>query len=985
MPDQHAKPDALDHNLASTGEDATTGTNAPEDLSAGQEGLAERDLTDRAAHTAAVGDMDDVGSNAPDLLEQAADPTGEPTIAERNDYITPETVTMNQVAAERTVYPAEEQAHNIAPSDADSAAEEYGWRIGTGDSDIGAADTMLHTDTALSQELTEELADTYIHPSKASIAEVLVEDISAEDQHNPDNIDAATLEAPSEQELLRRESEATMRQAVGTILDDEQADFAEVLAQSSPQEMVLLMESISEREIARANIRRVGQLKKQFDETYAGQLQHVNQQLESGDDTLIEEAKHQKDALTEFGARFSRALVSFNKRRNSFEETETTQRAANLESKRALLEELKTIVQAEDVAAIDKVRSIQARWRNVGQVPQADVDDVMQTYKTFLDRFYGLREKYNELLEQDRKINLEEKQKLILELETLVGLPHAPFTLPGTQPEVDVANAEAEAEAQAIALHFGIDVGNAAESADDTDTESDTDDEDAPEAKGAPLAEPASVQVITPNPVEASAAGGPIEGATPQAAVHAADLPAEKRSARFWQETADRVKQMHDAWKHIGPVPREWTEPLWARFKHATDVFYDQRRAFFGLRDEERGSNTARKKELVDQALQYLAFESTSKDAWMRASHELQALMETWKNTGPALQDDGKALFKQFRDAQNAFFKKRTHFFAGLNAQRGGMVEQKEVLLARAEALQTEPEGPAKAEAFKTLQREWKATGPDDYKESRKLAKRFRKIADTYFSGLKEQMASQYKEQDDNLARKSALLDQLEGLLAGEPSQDELEPLLNEYEQIGHVPFKQKDRINGRFRKVQDAYYAKFRRAPRRQAAYSTARPGEGGGRYSGGDRGNYQGGGGGGQRQEGGGRPAQNETANEREQRQIAARMRQLEDLLLQYENNVGFITRGKSGDSLRADMQQKIDAVKKEQAQLKQQLKDLRRQAANPAPAAEAVATPTAKAPVAEAAAPEAPTAEAAAPETATPEALDAEAPADEAPDAA
>lgn len=646
-------------------------------------------------------------------------------------------------------------------------------------------------------------ADPALEHALASHDDVVEAHIEAHLEVSAEAHTAAEAAVPVAPEMA--EQERQIKTVVSSILDYEADEFTEALGQSGLQELVLLMEDLAQREIVRTHIRQAGLIKKQFDELYAKALSDLNAQADDDEHPeLAEEAKQTKERNLAFSQRLSKALITFNRRRHEYELAQSKEREENLVKKRELLEGLKAIVMAEDLAAIDKVRSIQSRWRELGQVPLTEVNNLMQSYRAYLDQFYGMREKYKELLEQDRKVNLEEKEKLIAEVEAL-----------------------------------------------------------------------------------------------------AATLTAES-SARAWQEAADRIKLLHDNWKAIGPVPREHTEPIWQRFKLATDAFYGQRRGFFELRDEQRTQNTEKKKELVERARPYLQFASDHKEAWMGASRELQTMMEAWKQVGPALQKEGKALFKEFRDIQNSFYKRRSQYFNQLNAQRGDLVLRKEALLAEAEAVAVSDDKGPSAERLKQLQREWRQTGPDDYKEARKLQKRFRKVCDTFFNQLKAQIADEHKGQEDNLNRKQALLDQIEALLAAEApgteAIDQAADLMHEVENIGHVPIKQKDRINGRIRAAQNLLFTRRepdpdkRRKLTQNAKYQAmaAHPGA-----------DYR---------------------LDKEERRLIGRLRQIEEVVKQYENNILFIAKGKKGDSLRNEITVQLEQARAEEKRVRAELKALR-----------------------------------------------------------
>lgn len=643
---------------------------------------------------------------------------------------------------------------------------------------------------------------------------------------------AVTAVDEAQEESTERFNEEQLRTVIGHILEEQPEEFTEHLKTASLHEMAMLLEELARRAVERNSIRKVGLIKKQFDETLDKTLQELNQQIEA--DANNEEAKEAKELNVGYSQRLGKALVAFNKKRQEFEAQQVQEREQNLALKKELLETLKGIVMNEQVTAIDKVRNIQNKWRAIGQVTQTEADNLIQSYRTYLDQFYNLRAKYNELLEQDRKVNLEEKEKIIHELETLTA---------------------------------GM----------------------------------------------------------------------EGKDAEGWQAATESVKQLHENWKHVGPVPREQSEAQWGRFKTATDAFYDARRAFFETVDAERAVNTDKKRAMLERIQTLAVYEGTSKEGWADATRQMFELQKEWTAIGPVTLEAGRTLFKQYRESQNGFFKKRSAFFETVSAGRADLVKKKEELLVQAEAAVQETDTHVAADKLKGLQRQWKETGPDDYKEARKVQKKFRKVCDTFFGKLKEIIAAEHKEQEDNLAKKNEILEKLEALAAGGATPEieaEVKALEEAWLAIGHVPIKQKDKVIGRYRQAMDVLRPRNRQSGGRDFGGRDfgARQGRGDNRFGGrnehrGERRDFGRDNKGGRFNNRGPAPADKTSPDER---RITGRMRQLDELVQQLENNILFIGRGKGGDALRAEYNGKIDTAKTELAELKKELKALR----NPVP---------------------------------------------------
>ncbi len=652
---------------------------------------------------------------------------------------------------------------------------------------------------------------------------VLAEPVADTPTEVPDAVTETVLTEVHEEDStaeLQRQQETQVQAVLSQVLDNPDTDYETLLLQANPQEIVILVEALASRPIDRATLRVVAIAKKQFDSLFAQSLGDTNTRLEQatglGDTETAEATKLEKAALTTYSQRFSRALLQYNKKRQAWEEAQTVEREANAKQKRELLDQLREVVRSEQVQAINKVREIQKKWRDVGPVPHTEFEDINESYRALLDQYYNLRAQYNELLEQDRKYNLAEKERLIEELEAICE---------SLEDETDTA---------------------------------------------------------------------------------------------LWQEAANRVTALHDAWKHVGAIPREETESTWERFKAATDRFYELRRGFFETRDEQRAENTELKQALVAELLPFGAFAATTKEAWQQASEAVQALQERWRLIGPAKRDVGKQLFKTYRDTLNGFYKQRSTFFESLNAARGGLLAQKQALLDQAEALEAlhaSEDLTSLAEKYKALQREWKKTGLDDYRDARKLAKKFRKLCDTFFGKLKQSYADQHAQELDNQAKKEAILEALERLTE-QPAPEgvnvaaEARRLQGEWEAIGHVPFKAKDKL-----------YTRYRNALGKLGA--NAEPEHRGKREGGAPRGPKYGGGGGGGHHKGG--HGQNQGPQDPDKRRIVGQLKRVEETIQQYENNILFISKGKAGDTLRAEINAKIEAARQEYQQLERELKAL------------------------------------------------------------
>lgn len=668
-------------------------------------------------------------------------------------------------------------------------------------------------------------------PSETAAAQAVADPVA---ESAPEAAEEPAEEISAEQAAL----EAQLKSALRGLLELEVDDFAARLEQSTLLELTLLMEELSAQEVDRHLIRKTGKLRKRFDLVFQAELSAAKAAAESGAE---EQSRQTREQANRGNKRFLAALARFNKAKTEFEGRDQKQKEENSARKRALLEQLKAVVMAEEVAAIEKVRKIQEEWREIGPVLQQDIEDVYQTYRTYCDQFYQMRERYLDLIEQDRKVNLEEKEKIIQEVLTF----------------------------------------------------------------------------IPPEGIE--------------------DIP-----RNYWQEATDRVRALHENWKTIGPVPRAQSDEIWQRFKDVTDLFYKAKREFFSHVDAERAQSGATKAQILEQMEPYADVVYDSIDEWRQASDLLNKLRDEWRAAGPAPSDQNTAFNERFKQIMDGFFTRRTAYFGELDSQKDDVIEAKEKLLAQAEILKDSDDWGTTTDLLIQLQREWNETGSDNFKDARKLRKRFRKACDTFFRRKKEHFSNLREAEDENLKQKTAICELVEQRIEDAKvngsdvlDPDELLVFKEQFDEAGRVPLKSKEKITTRFQTAFNTYlelaipdslqrekFALRNRFSGSGGARGGGRPQRGGGGgYDRGERGGYD-------RSERIERSASAGplSAVELEERKYQKKIKALEEQISQYENNFFFISQSKSSDSFRKDIEVKISQAKVLKDQLETRLKALR-----------------------------------------------------------
>jgi hypothetical protein len=283
----------------------------------------------------------------------------------------------------------------------------------------------------------------------------------------------------------------------------------------------------------------------------------------------------------------------------------------------------------------------------------------------------------------------------------------------------------------------------------------------------------------------------------------------------------------------------------------------------------------------------------------------------------------------EFSAITNSFFERRKGLLQQAESEREKLLERKRELLNRANEIKDNESLQQTAAEFKTLQRLWRdETGTDNYKEAKKLANQFRKICDAFFKRYGEFYSNLRQSEEENLQRKLDIIARLEKAVnegVDEGSDFDPEELKAEFDAIGHVPIKEKDKLMAAYRQALDAARKKFN--PGGMAYSSSERRGGGGGRNNDRrDRGPRSGSGHSGGYVNVGGAPAQADA----EERKLLIKIRSYEQLISQYENNILFIAPGKKNDRMRKDIQDQIEIAKNAKQRLDAQLAEYKKQLA-------------------------------------------------------
>ena len=361
-----------------------------------------------------------------------------------------------------------------------------------------------------------------------------------------------------------------------------------------------------------------------------------------------------------------------------------------------------------------------------------------------------------------------------------------------------------------------------------------------------------------------------------------------------------KLQEMHNEWREIGPVAKELREELWARFKAASSAINKKYQTFFEDRKSKEKENADAKTALCEKIEQISTDDLKTYAQWNEVTKQIIALQEDWKKLGYASRKANAALFARFRKSCDDFFGKKAEFFKSMKEELSTNLAKKMELCERAEALMDSTDWKEATDQFVEMQKEWKTIGPVVKKYSDSVWKRFIAACDHFFEQKKKQNVNVHAVEHDNLKAKKDIIATLKATIeeAGEEAAQTVRNLMERWQEIGHVPYKEKDKIYAQYRELVDKAFDTLNM---RGSRFSGGDGAPRGGRQSGGDRGLSE---------------------RDRLVRNYEQRMSELKT----FENNMGFLTANtKSGNSLVQEMERRIARLKEEIAELEQKIKDL------------------------------------------------------------
>jgi Domain of Unknown Function (DUF349). len=465
----------------------------------------------------------------------------------------------------------------------------------------------------------------------------------------------------------------------------------------------------------------------------------------------------------------------------------------NLLQKQHILEQMKVFVESNDDVSthINEFRSLQQKWKLIGQVPASASTELWKQYNLYQESFWDLIKINNELREYDFKKNLELKTAICEAAEKLTEV-------------TDVISA-------------------------------------------------------------------------------------------FQQ-----LQKLHEEWHDLGPVAREIREQIWTRFKDASTAINKKHQAYFDSIRKIEDENYEAKVALCDKLEAFDFSNLTNYKAWDEATKTILAWQEDWRAIGFAPRKVNQKVFDRYRKACDAFFAAKGEFYKETKNVLTQNADKKKALCEKAEALKDSVEWKETTDKLIQLQKEWKTIGPVAKKHSDELWKRFIAACDFFFDQKNKNTSGQRNSEAENLTKKKELISKITSCVKTENPAESLaalRALMAEWNEIGHVPFKEKDKIYKEYREAVDKQFETLNvdASNRRIESFKSNLKDMSG--------------------------KGENKLYREREK--LVRAYEHLKSEIATYENNIGFFSsNSKKGGGLIKEMERKIEALKEESKLIEQKI---------------------------------------------------------------
>ena len=350
-----------------------------------------------------------------------------------------------------------------------------------------------------------------------------------------------------------------------------------------------------------------------------------------------------------------------------------------------------------------------------------------------------------------------------------------------------------------------------------------------------------------------------------------------------------QLQELHAQYREIGPVSKDLREEVWARFKAASTIINKRHQQHFESLRAREEENLKKKTELCEKVEAIAKEENKGASDWEKHTKQIIELQNEWKTIGFAPQKMNVKIFERFRAACDDFFTRKTEYFRGMKERFAENTEKKRALVEKARALQDSTEWKSTSDKLIALQKEWKTIGMVPKKIGDQLWNDFLAACNKFFEARNAATAGTRNEERANLEAKRGIIAQLKEIAENvtDDAQEKVHELIDQYQQVGHVPYREKDKLYSEYRAILDKLYKDLNisTARRRLDSFKSnlknvARRGE---------------------------------DALDNERTRLMRRYEQMKQEIQTYENNLGFLNAAsKKGNSLIDEMNRKVQKLK-------------------------------------------------------------------------
>ena len=361
-----------------------------------------------------------------------------------------------------------------------------------------------------------------------------------------------------------------------------------------------------------------------------------------------------------------------------------------------------------------------------------------------------------------------------------------------------------------------------------------------------------------------------------------------------------QLQELHQQYRETGPVAKELREQIWTRFKAASTVINKRHQQHFeDLRSKEE-ENLTLKTALCEKVEEISKLENKTASDWEKRSKEIIDIQNQWKTIGFAPQKMNVKIFERFRAACDDFFGRKSEFFKEMKQAYAANIEKKKVLVEKAQALADSTDWKVTSDKLINLQKEWKTIGVVPKKIGDQLWHDFLNACNKFFEARNAANAGARNEERENLEKKRSIIEQIKALVAdaANATREKVQALTDEYNKVGHVPYKEKDALYAAYHEALDAIYKELNISNKR--------------RHLDDFKSNIR------------NMAKRGEDAIDNERGRLTRRFEQLKQEIQTYENNLGFLNASsKKGNSLIDEMNRKVQKLRDDLELVRQKIK--------------------------------------------------------------